>query len=298
MGGLLNIIIQPLGWIMLTLYNLVNNYGFSIILFTIIVKALILPLSVKQQKAMVETQKIQPLLQELQAKYKNDKEKLNQETMNLYKEYNVNPMASCLPLLIQLPIMLALFRVISDPLTTMFRLTQETVLKLANALGLAEGASQITISHALNSHPEIIEQLGLTDIVKTINFNFLGLDLSSSPQLNSPSWLWLIPVLAAVTTFLSSKMMQAKNSQNSSAQSSEASSAMNSMNYMMPVMTLIFTFNFPSGVGLYWLVSNLVQVAQQYFLNIWFKRKDQKDVIDVKEVKPKKENLGSKGKKK
>ena len=100
----MNILYQAFGFVLYQIYNLVKDYGFAVILFTIIVKTIILPLNIKQTNSMREMQAVQPELNNLQKKYKNNPEKLNAETMKLYKLYNVNPMAGCLPLLIQLPI--------------------------------------------------------------------------------------------------------------------------------------------------------------------------------------------------
>ena len=106
-----------LGTIMRLIYNLVNNFGVAIILFTILVRVCLLPLVIKQQKSMAHMQKMQPKLQELQKKYQYDKDKLNEETMKLYQQHKFNPMSSCLPLFIQMPILIAIYGVIQNPIT-------------------------------------------------------------------------------------------------------------------------------------------------------------------------------------
>ncbi|MCT4605886.1 MAG: YidC/Oxa1 family membrane protein insertase [Marinisporobacter sp.] len=106
---------KPMGYLLLYLYNLIGNYGISIIVFTVVVKLFLLPLTMKQLKSTREMSKIQPKLKELQEKYKNDKEKLNIKTMELYKEHKINPMGGCLPLLIQIPIIFGLFSVLRTP---------------------------------------------------------------------------------------------------------------------------------------------------------------------------------------
>jgi len=110
---------QVMGVILRFFYNIVPNYGVSLILFTIVIKILLIPLTVKQQKSTLKMQRVQPLIKELQEKYKNDKEKLNMETMKLYKEHGANPLAGCLPMLIQMPILLSLWWVIRSPITYM-----------------------------------------------------------------------------------------------------------------------------------------------------------------------------------
>ncbi|MBM6968484.1 YidC/Oxa1 family membrane protein insertase [Pseudoramibacter alactolyticus] len=116
----MNILYQAFGFVLYQIYNLVKDYGFAVILFTIIVKTIILPLNIKQTNSMREMQAVQPELNNLQKKYKNNPEKLNAETMKLYKLYNVNPMAGCLPLLIQLPIIWGLFGALRSPAKYVF----------------------------------------------------------------------------------------------------------------------------------------------------------------------------------
>lgn len=106
---------QAFGWMLLQIYNLIGNYGVSIIVFTILMKLLLLPLNIKQTKSMKDMQRLQPELQKLSKKYKNNKEKLNEETLKLYKVYKVNPAAGCLPLLVQFPILIGLFRALREP---------------------------------------------------------------------------------------------------------------------------------------------------------------------------------------
>ena len=111
------IITRPMGYIIEFIYNLVQNYGIAIILFTVVIKLILTPLNVKSQKSMRKQQKIQPYLAELQKKYANDQEKLNRETMKLYKENNISMAGGCLPMLIQMPILIGLYQVIQKPLS-------------------------------------------------------------------------------------------------------------------------------------------------------------------------------------
>ena len=120
-------IVMALGWIIKTIYDLVQNYGVAIILFTIVVKLILLPLNIKSQKAMKKQQKIQPIIAELQKKYANDQQKLQQEMMKVYKENNVSMMGGCLPMFIQMPILIALYQAIQKPLTYMFNVPYKNV---------------------------------------------------------------------------------------------------------------------------------------------------------------------------
>ena len=137
----------PLGYILGFIYEFVNSYGWALILFTLAVKLLLLPLSLKQQRSTTKMQLVQPKLMELQKKYENDKNKLSEETMKLYKEYNISPMGGCLPMLIQLPILFGLYRVIYQPVTYMLHYSADEVNGLMTELGLAK-SPQVEIAIA------------------------------------------------------------------------------------------------------------------------------------------------------
>lgn len=248
MGDIFGLLVTgPLGSILSYIYSFTKSYGLSIILFTIFIKVVLLPLAIKQQKSMVEVQKIQPILADIQKKYKNDKEKLQQETLKVYQEHKVNPAGGCLPLLIQLPIIFGLYRVIYQPLTYILKMSQQEISEMAAKLGL-------------NARDEI----KIAEQMKNINLEFLGLNLAQIPQFNVPSVLWLIPITAALTTYLSSKLTSVTTS---SSQNQQAVQMQNSMMTVFPIMTGFICFSLPAGVGLYWVVSNLLQMVQQIFLN-------------------------------
>lgn len=284
----------PLGYILGFIYSFVQNYGWSLIIFTLIIKVVLLPLGLKQQKATTKMQQVQPKMAEIQKKYANDQQKLSEETMKLYKEYGVNPMGGCLPLLIQLPILFGLYRVIYSPLTYMLHFTDEKVAQLTaqyvekfgEISGAAANQAQILIAKA-------------NDL---INFNFLGLDISATPSLKYPSIIWIVPILAAVTTYLTSKVSTAiagnKNKDKKAeekkaeengvvkkervlspdqkknpASANSTESMTKSMTIMMPLMTLWITFTLPATLGVYWTISNLFSILQTILLNGYFKKK-------------------------
>lgn len=297
-----------MGFIIEFIYNLVQNYGFSIIIFTVLIKLILMPLAVKSQKAMRKQQKIQPYMMELQQKYANDKEKLQQETMKLYRENNISMTGGCLPLLIQFPILIGLYRVIQKPLTYLLGIN----FKLAESLSrVTEIMTRMTAEHAdiigklstataeqvaNNSQIQLSKWVSILNGPNdpwVINFGFLGLDLSVVPSVSvnyilSGKFMYLdrvllilIPLIAIFTTWLSMKQSQKMTQMPENAQQDNPAASMNkSMNLMMPIMTGIFTFTLPSGLGLYWIVSNLMQILQQYLLNQYFKKKG--DDFDVK----------------
>ena len=310
-------IVMALGWIIKTIYDLVQNYGVAIILFTIVMKLLLLPLNIKSQKAMKKQQKIQPILVELQKKYANDQQKLQQETMKLYKENNVSMMGGCLPMLLQMPILIALYQAIQKPLTYMFNvpykeIPQDIVTKVTE---LAQSAGQ-TVTGDTAKYVSNLMQTGQIDISSWagqvggklhewyINFNFLGLDLSRKPQeaLNALAdpmnnlgvlLLIIIPVLAVISSVLQSKISMKQSGQDK-AQNEQTQSMNSMMKWMMPLMTGWFTLILPAGIGLYWIISGVVQIIQQLALNYYFDKKGEDFVVKVPEKRTK---HGKKGKK-
>ena len=272
---------SALGWLMQQIYNIVNDYGLAIILFTVITKVLLFPLTLKQQKSAAMMQQIKPKLDEIQQKYANNREKLSEETMKLYQEHGISPTGGCLPLLIQLPIIFALYKIIEKPYTYIFGWTEEKFASYGIVMDKAAERQEI------QKVKEAIEKG--TQIAEKINFEFLGLaqlDLSQTPNFKQPGILWIIPITAAVLTFLQSKLMyvglskeEADLRKGKKADSNgrpprpgekkkdDMSSMTNSMTYMMPIMTLVFTFSLPAGIGLYWIAGSLIQIILTFVSN-------------------------------
>ncbi len=218
---------STLGALLGFIYDFVGSYGLSIILFTIVVKVILYPLYKAQIKSQKNMQIIQPKLEELKAKYSNDKEKLNQKTLELYSEYKINPLAGCLPLLIQLPIIFALFDVLRNPVTRVFGGDQ----------ALADAATNVPF-------------LWITDLTKPdLMSNILNVDFAGSLP-------GLLPIIAAILTYVQFKTM---NTSNSSTQNNQ----MQMFGMMMPFMILFFGISMSAGVVLYWVVSTSFQIVQQ-----------------------------------
>ncbi len=298
------LITRPLGWIIEQIYSLVANYGFAIIIFTVIIKLILLPLNVKSQKAMRKQQKIQPVLQELQKKYANDQEKLQKEMMKLYKENNISMTGGCLPMLIQMPILVGLYQVIQKPLSYLIGVDwmQQAVIDKVYMLRDAMAASignLATQTEEMLARASQIQLSQWANIVNgpndpwVINFNFLGLNLANTPsaalnyimRLDFSDWsiiaLLLIPILAIVSQLLTTKLTQVQSGQTNDNDSSNTANQMSkSMMMMMPIMTGVFTFTLPSGIGIYWIISSLVQLVQQLALNKYFDSKG--DDIEIK----------------
>lgn len=283
-----DIIKVPIGYLLGWIYDIIPNYGWALIVFTFVVKLILLPLGLKQQKSMTKMQAMQPKITALQEKYKNDQQKLSQETMKLYKEYNVSPMGGCLPMLIQLPVLFALYRVLYKPLTYMLHMAESDIAAKAT-----EFAIEIT-----NKNP--MAQIQIAEKAHLIDFDFFGLNLSLNPNANG--WLsiaMIIPVLAAVTTYFSSKItvMMNKNKQTKKEEEKpkrilspdqkdtsggNAAEVGKTMTWMMPLFTLWITATFPAALGIYWVASNVFSVGQTVVLNGYYSKK-MDDEISLKE---------------
>ena len=285
------------GYLLELLYNLVNNYGVAIILFTIVIKLILLPLSIKQQRTMKKSAKIQEKLKVIQFKYKNNPEKLNQEMMNLYKNEKMSPFSGCLTAIVQLILLLSIFYLVRSPLTFMEKMNTEDINKYVSQL--QEEGKQVS-----SVYPEI-------DLIREYNFlkeknpedqnidkmnlqmNFLGLDLSKVPQQNMSDYtVYIIPALYILSSFISIRMttsmqqkMNKKKEQNENKnvidgetgkelvvkeETNEMDAVMQTnkmMSWMMPIMSISIAFVAPLGLALYWLVNNILMIAERLVLN-------------------------------
>ena len=291
MGFLANIF----GYVLNFLYSWLQNYGWAIILFSVILQIILLPLSIKQQKSLKKSAKIQQEMQKLQVKYKNNPELLNQEVMGLYKKEKVSPFSGCLSSIIQLILFLSVFYLVSRPLTYM---------KKVDPAVLEKYQQEITESGESSSYPEIkiIEEKASEDENVYINMNFLGLDLSKVPMQNlSDIRVLIIPILYVITTFVNIRIMANLNKSkeqrkkekeemerkkqknaltdgNSEETMEEQLQSMqqmtNSMNYMMPIMSIAIAIIAPLGLSLYWLVKNILQLCERLILNRFMKKEE------------------------
>lgn len=238
--------------------------------------------------------------------------------MKVYKENNVSMAGGCLPMLIQMPILVALYQAIQKPLTYMFNVPYKNIPSdvVNKVVELAEKAGEKVTGNA----EQFVSQLMSIDQIKIsswagqvegtlhewyINFNFLGLDLSKKPQnaiayLSDPManlsvvLLLLIPILAIVSSFLQSKITMKQSGQDKNSGTDQAQSMNAMMKWMMPIMSGYFALILPAGIGLYWIVSGVVQIIQQLALNNYFEKKGEDFVVKVPE---KRYQHGKKGKK-
>ena len=278
------------GYLLEFLYNTINNYGLAIILFTVIIKLLLLPLSIKQQRTMKKSLELQEKMKTIQFKYKNDPEKMNQEIMNLYKTENMSPFSGCITAIVQFLLLLSIFYLVRSPLTFMEKVPSENINNYISQL--QEDGRSIS-----NVYPEI-------DLIREYNWlkeknpedanvdklnlkmNFLGLDLSKIPQQNMTDYtVYIIPVLYILSSFISIKMTTAKQAKMSQenkknvidAETGEEVKEENEMDtimqtnkmmsWMMPIMSISIAFVAPLGLALYWLINNLLMIAERIILD-------------------------------
>lgn len=264
------------GYFLNFLYQNLGNFGVAIILFSIIVKLVLLPITIKQQKTMKKTAKVQQKLKEIQIKYKNNPEKLNQETIDLYKRENMSPFSGCLGAIVQIILLFSVFYLVRSPLTYM---------KKVDANIIEQYKTEIEENESTNTaYPEIsiIKQKGNQDEKVYINMDFLGLDLSEVPlQDISDIKAFIIPALYVITTFFSIKLNSSMNNKKkkendkliTDGQEKEEElpnpmeQANKNMMYIMPIMSISIALVAPLGLALYWLINNILMIIERLALS-------------------------------
>lgn len=297
-----NAVASLMGYLMNFIYGITQNYGLAIILFTILIKLLLLPLTIKQQKSLAKTQELQPLVQELQRKYGNDQQKFAEEYQKLLKEKNMNMMSGmgcsgCLIQLIQIPIIFGMLYMMASPLTNILKLDMAEIEKYKQEVQEIKKQEAIVAikNNASNYTEQELEELlkkaeetdymsgryyeiEILDRMNIIDMDFLGINLCDITIYNKTNWvLWIIPVLSCLCTFITTKLMPKPNQPTANNAKPEDKSMVPSagdmpmpdmrvMNAMMPIMTGYVAAIVPQGVGLYWVTSNLIGVIQQVVL--------------------------------
>ena len=290
MGSISNLF----GYILNFIYEIVQNYGLAIIIFSVLLKLVLLPLSIKQQKTMKKTAKIQSKVKELQEKYKNDQMRMNQEMMDLYKKENMSPFSGCLSSIIQIILLFAIFGLVRSPLTYMKKVDIDTINNYKtemqqNEKSISPSYPEISILKYVN------ENKGEEDSLY-INMDFFGLDLSNIPQenLNNPT-VYIIPALYVLTSLVSMKLTtkmtenkskkddiieikNEENKDNEEADPQDMAAQMNkSMSWFMPVMSVTIAIIAPLGLALYWLVTNILMIAERLILNKLLKLEEEQN---------------------
>lgn len=273
------IIVNTFGALLTFFYRLTNSYGVALILFTLVTRAILFPLAIKQQRSTAEMARMRPKLDEIQKKYAKDKTKLNEENMKLYQEEGYNPLAGCLPMLVQLPILLGLYQVISNPLKNIYNLTNTQITEIAIKLNQLEPIKFIKFDPKnMATYPETVLAplmkihsgvLNLPHNLTLMKFDFAGIDLSITPGSKGFALTpyLLIPILCYLTQFFSSWL----SVRMTSAANPQSAKGMNTtMIVFMPLLTTWFSLSFPASLGFYWVVSNLFMVIQVLILSKFY----------------------------
>ena len=283
------------GYVLNFIYGLVNNYGLAIIIFTILLRIILLPINLKQQKTMKKTAKIQEKMKEIQDKYSNDPIRLNEEVRNLYAEEHMSPFSGCLSSILQIVIIISIFVLVSNPLTYMKQLSSKKISEYTKIVEEEYKEKKEKVNYI---EIAIIRSLGKTHKDVYLNMDFLGLDLSDIPSKNfdNPK-VYIIPFLYVTTSFISMRMATSMNNKKKKEEESkviiadkeeqklvkvdknkEEEDAMESMNksmrYMMPLMTVSIACIAPLGLALYWFISNLLMIFERLFVNKFVKEED------------------------
>ena len=315
------VIVGPIAKVMGIFYNWLfniiygatqtNALGITIIFFTLIVKIILTPLIVKQQKSTFAMQRLQPEMNKIKKKYENKKDAESQQRMayemqKLQKDNNISMFGGCLPLLIQLPILYALFYIFQqaymyvDVVSQNYDSIANVVLSMPTDLRMdvfADIASKhisskmtldLSVADDIKALIGQITQTEWSTILTNVNNYasslqplltektgieyFLGISVVENPGLNFPAII--IPIASAASTFLSSKIMMSKNT--ASMDDNPAMQSMKMMNYIMPIMMGVMAISLPAGLGIYWTVSNIFQTAQTVLINKYFKAKGEK----------------------
>ena len=223
----------PLGWILHFCYSLVQNYGLALVMFTVLTRLILLPLSIKQQKGMVKMAMFRPKMEEIQKKYAKNPQKMNEELTNLYAREGYNPMSGCLPTLIQFPILFGLIDVIYNPLTHLLRMNAATIsnaVSIAQSVlgegGMSRYSKEMSVISAVAQNPSAFASIGgdFVNQIQSFDFTFFGLDLGTTPTF-------------ALNVFL-----------------------------LIPLLSVWISFQVPAGVGIYWVLSNALALLQTFVL--------------------------------
>ena len=282
----------PFAWLVRLFYNLTNSYGVALILFTLVIKLIMLPFQMKSKKSMMRMSRVSGQMQELQKRYAKNQAKLQEEMQKLYEEEGVNPMSGCLWSFLPLPILMALYSIIRQPITHFMMLSKDvlqTVVqsvadagvdltnivmmdKATGAPALKDGLYQMAAYGQINL-VKAVQEMGLSTPEGwfDVNYNFLGLDLTATPweYVKSFTFTWavigvvLIPILAGLSQFVFSKLTMKTQPQADAA----GGASMKSMMYMMPLFSVYIAFIMPAALGVYWIAQSVFSLIQEAILN-------------------------------
>lgn len=288
------------GYVLKLMYNIVGNYGWAIILFSILVKVVMIPISIKQQRTMKKNQKIQDELKQIQFKYKNEPEKLNQEMMDLYKREGMSPFSGCLSSIIQIILLFSVFLLVRQPLTYMVKMDQEVISKMEQIVTEKDSNSKTAyqeiavIQYIRNLKTEDAvsedEDFNINNYIEqaSLNMDFFGIDLSQVPTKNPTDIkVLIIPILYVISSFASIRLSMATTKKKNKEEKklitdgTEQEEKYNptedvnkTMSWMMPIMSVTIAIIAPLGLALYWLMNNILMIIERLVINKYLNKEE------------------------
>ncbi len=294
----------PFAWLLRTLYELTTSYGWALILFTLVVKLVLLPFQMKSKKSMMRMSRFQPKIKAIQNEYKRNQVKMNEELQKLYAEEGVNPMSGCLWSFLPFPILIALYSIIRQPITRFMLLTNDVMQTLIDEVSktgfdmsnivmmkdsaavVRDGLTQLQPYGQINL-VKAVQELGvaLPEGWISMDFSFLGMDLTQIPQnvigqIGTGGWsvigVLLVPVISGLLSFWQSKVSMAANPSASDPSDPTARST-RMMMWLMPLMSLWIGFTLPASLGVYWIANSILMLVQEKALNRYYKKALEKE---------------------
>ena len=295
---------EPLGWILHWIYTWGTGYFLALLIFTVAIRLVLFPLSIKNQKSQADRARLAPRLERIQKKYAQDRQKMAQKQQELYEKEGVKMTGGCLPMILQMLVLFSVIAVIYKPLTYVQSVPAEQIntcvavayedlkaknpndSRLASMQNAESYYSEINMMGCLENNPQLrakmitalqtkhkMDATAAAKVVDSITttgteFSLFGMSLLDTPEFSNPDWVWVIAVLSGVSAFLSSKISMHFSKATMSAEQQKMNGCSNGMMlYMMPLVSLFFSFQVPSGVAVYWIFSNLLAVVQTVVLN-------------------------------
>ena len=302
----IQLLLTPFVWVLMLFYELFDNYGVALILFAVLVKVILFPLSIKAKRSMIQMNMLNGQMQKLQKMYGNNRDKYNLEVQKLYEREKVNPMGGCLWSMLPVLILFPLYAIIRQPLTYLMNLTPDVIAEVAQVVNWStEAVAQGWIREAADFVNTGYNQLYLASLItpdnisavqavaegaRVINFNFLGLNLAQMPQWQFWTWdvvdwahigLFLMPIVSAGSGLLFSLIMMKTNAVNKQSQNAAANSTNKTMLIISPLMSLWIGFAMPAGLSVYWISQNVLSMLQEFLAGKILKKDYEKAAVEA-----------------
>ena len=302
----IQLLLTPFVWVLMLFYELFDNYGVALILFAVLVKVILFPLSIKAKRSMIQMNMLNGQMQKLQKMYGNNRDKYNLEVQKLYEREKVNPMGGCLWSMLPVLIIFPLYAIIRQPLTYLMNLTPDVISEIAQVVNWStEAVAQGWIREAADFVNTGYNQLYLASLItpdnisavqavaegaRVINFNFLGLNLAQMPQWQFWTWdvvdwahigLFLMPIVSAGSGLLFSLIMMKTNAVNKQSQNAAANSTNKTMLIISPLMSLWIGFAMPAGLSVYWISQNVLSMLQEFLAGKILKKDYEKAAVEA-----------------